>query len=209
MSAISLTHAHFVFGHEGTRATTFPISTERLVLRPFKRGDLAAFTAYRNHPDVARYQSWSSETDADATAFFAEQQTLEFDTDDTWFQIAAKHRADGALIGDVAVHFFDEGRQAELGVTFDVAAQQQGFALEALSRVIELLFADLGKHRIVATVDALDVRAQRLLERQGFRREGHYRENIFFKGVWSDEYGYALLTREWRALRQAAAGGVQ
>lgn len=209
MSAFSLTHAHLDFGHEGTRMTTFPISTARLVLRPFKRGDLAAFTAYRNHPDVARYQSWASYTDADAKAFFAEQQTLRFDTDGTWFQIAAEHQANGALVGDVAVHFFDEGRQAELGVTFDVAAQRQGFALEAVSRVIELLFADLGKHRIVATMDALNVRAQRLLERQGFRREGHYRENIFFKGAWGDEYGYALLNREWRALRQAAAGGTQ
>lgn len=103
------------------------------------------------------------------------------------------------LAGDVAVHFFDGGRQAELGVTFDSNCQRQGYATEALSRVIGLLFDDLKKHRIVATVDARNASVVRLLEKQGFRREAHYRENIFFKGAWSDEYSFALLKHEWKA----------
>ena len=184
---------------------TLPLTTERLVLRAFTRADLPAFTAYRNDPEVARYQSWSSYTLDDALAFFAGQETLAFDTDDSWFQIAVELRADGHLIGDVAVHFFDEGRQAELGVTFSTDAKRQGFASEAMGAVIELLFVTHGKHRIVATVDALNERAQRLLERLGFRREGVYRENVFFKGQWGDEYSYALLASEWGK----AAGSVQ
>jgi RimJ/RimL family protein N-acetyltransferase len=36
------------------------IVTPRLVLRPFRADDLAAFVAYRSHPDVARYQSWDT-----------------------------------------------------------------------------------------------------------------------------------------------------
>ncbi len=34
--------------------------TERLRLRPFEAADLPAFVAYRRHPDVARFQSWST-----------------------------------------------------------------------------------------------------------------------------------------------------
>ena len=185
----------------------FPIATERLVLRPFKRADLTAFTAYRNRPEVARYQSWSLCTNDDAAAFFAEQQQLTFDTDGTWFQIAAERQLDGTLLGDVAVHFFDDGQQAEIGITFDVAAQRQGYAMEAVTRVIEVLFEDLRKHRIVATVDTRNPRAQQLLERQGFRREAHYRKNIHFKGAWSDEYSYALLNCEWLVNRRSAKQG--
>ena len=33
------------------------------------------------------------------------------------------------------------------------------------------------------------------------RREGHFIENVWFKGGWCDEYQYALLEREWRGLR--------
>ncbi|WP_211472048.1 GNAT family N-acetyltransferase [Collimonas humicola] len=176
----------------------FPLETARLMLRPFTRSDLPAFTAYRNQPDVARYQSWSSYTEADAEAFFAQQDGLVFDSDDSWFQIAVERKDDGVLVGDVAVHFFDDGRQAELGVTFDLSCQRLGYAQEAVSAVIQLLFAELGKRRLVATVDVLNLRAQRLLDIHGFRREGHYRENIFFKGTWSDEYSYALLSHEWQ-----------
>ena len=37
------------------------------------------------------------------------------------------------------------------------------------------------------------------------RREGHFIENVWFKGGWGDEYQYALLEREWRARPRAAA----
>ena len=30
------------------------------------------------------------------------------------------------------------------------------------------------------------------------RREGHFIQNVWFKGAWGDEYLYALLEREWR-----------
>ncbi|WP_062112253.1 GNAT family N-acetyltransferase [Collimonas pratensis] len=175
-----------------------PLATERLLLRKFTRHDLPAFAGYRSQPEVARYQSWSSYSAADAEAFFEQQHGLAFNTDDSWFQIAAERTADGALAGDVAVHFFDDGQQAEIGVTFDSRYQKQGYAKEALSRVIACLFDDLKKHRITATVDASNLSVQRLLEKLGFRREAHFRENILFKGAWSDEYGYALLAREWQ-----------
>jgi RimJ/RimL family protein N-acetyltransferase len=176
----------------------FPLNTARLVLRPFGQRDLAPFTAYRNEPEVARYQSWSSYSAQEADAFLAQQDGLVFDTPDSWFQVAVERREDGVLVGDVAVHFFDEGQQAELGVTFDLAGQRCGYAQEALAALIELLFSRFGKHRLVATVDVLNLRAQRLFDALGFRREGHYRENIFFKGAWGDEYSYALLEHEWK-----------
>ena len=29
------------------------------------------------------------------------------------------------------------------------------------------------------------------------RREGHYLQNVWFKGAWGDEYQYAMLRSEW------------
>ncbi len=57
-------------------------------------------------------------------------------------------------------------------------------------------FGELNKHRVIATTDVLNVASHRLLEKLGFRREGHFIQNIFFKGAWSDEYQYALLRSE-------------
>jgi RimJ/RimL family protein N-acetyltransferase len=38
------------------------------------------------------------------------------------------------------------------------------------------------------------------------RREAHFRENEFVKGVWTDALIYAILASEWRE-RQAAQEG--
>jgi RimJ/RimL family protein N-acetyltransferase len=45
------------------------IETARLQLRRFAEADLPAFNAYRNDPDVARYQRWEGISEAEAVAF--------------------------------------------------------------------------------------------------------------------------------------------
>lgn len=96
------------------------------------------------------------------------------------------------------MHFFDAGRQVELGITFETAHQRKGYAQEALAHVVKLLFSEFYKHRITALVDEQNKPAQYLLEKQGFRCEAYYCENAFFKGEWGSERAYALLAREWR-----------
>jgi len=46
----------------------------------------------------------------------------------------------------------------------------------------------------------------RLLERRGLRLEGHFVDHLRFKGRWSSELLYAILDREWLALRRPDAG---
>ncbi len=66
-------------------------------------------------------------------------------------------------------------------------------------RLLDYLFCELALHRVTATCDALNDASAKLLERVGMRREGHFIENIWFKGAWGSEYNYALLQREWMA----------
>lgn len=83
-------------------------------------------------------------------------------------------------------------------MTFAPSHQRQGLAREALNTVIALLFGPLAKHRITAVVDARNLAAATLFGKLGFRREAHWRQNVFFKGAWGDEFGFALLQSEWR-----------
>lgn len=174
-----------------------PFQTPRLRLRPLASADLSQLVGYRNQPEVARFQSWERFTTRDAEKLYAQQILLEFNSDDTWYQIIVERQTDGAVAGDIGVHFFDEGRQAELGMTFDMKYQKQGYAREALNAVITLLFTHYEKHRLIAVVDIRNTPAVNLLEKLHFRREAHYRQNVFFKGEWGDEYLYALLREEY------------
>ncbi len=54
-----------------------------------------------------------------------------------------------------------------------------GYAREAMRAVMALLFEQLAHHRLTAVVDTRNTGAIKLTEGLGFRREAHYRQNIF------------------------------
>jgi RimJ/RimL family protein N-acetyltransferase len=180
-------------------ATVVEIVTERLRLRPFRAGDLAAFVAYRSHPEVARYQSWgTSYSMADAERFLASQRDVELGVPGAWVQLAAVDRRSGTLCGDCAVRVAaDQPGTAEVGVTFAPAHQGSGLATEALAAVISELFEQHGLHRVYAEADDRNVAVHRLLERLGFRCEARLVEADWFKGEWSTLRVFAVLRREW------------
>jgi RimJ/RimL family protein N-acetyltransferase len=173
------------------------LETERLILRRFTNADLPILLAYRNDPEIARFQSWESFSQEEAQAFLQEQQGLEPGMPGKWFQFAIELKSSGLLIGDSALHVDEQGRQGEIGFTLGRQHQGKGFAIEAVSKVFDYAFMQLNLHRIAAITDCRNHSSVALLERLGLRREGHFIQNIFFKGEWGDEYSYAVLKEEW------------
>jgi [ribosomal protein S5]-alanine N-acetyltransferase len=179
----------------------FALRTARLRLRRMTDADLPAFVAYRQDPEVARYQGWDETFSYDdAVALFAARHGVVVGTPGAWTQIAIEEAASGTLLGDCALHVRgDDPRQAEIGFTLARGSQGKGYAAEAVEAVLGYAFGTLGLHRVIAITDARNAAAARLLERVGFRREGHYLQNVWFKGAWGDEFSFALLREEWMA----------
>ena len=178
-----------------------PISCERVRLRDFTTADLSVFAAYRNDPAVARYQSWSEYSMADAEAFFMLQKVLYFAQPGSWYQIAIADNQTDKLLGDCVIHFLEhDNRQVELGMTLATENQGKGYGREVMVVLMDFLFNRLDMHRVIALTDALNTGSIKLLETMGFRREAHYVENVWFKGQWGSEYLYAMLKREFLLL---------
>jgi RimJ/RimL family protein N-acetyltransferase len=178
------------------------IETERLILRRFRNSDLASFMAYRNDPEVARYQSWESPTRREGAKFIAEQSRNRPGIAGKWFQFAAESKRERVLAGDCAMLISkSEPRVAEIGYTFARAYQGNGLATEAVRAVVNYGFDKLGLHRFIATTDCRNHRSVALLERLGMRCEGHFVENVWFKGEWCDEFQYAVIREEWMGTR--------
>ena len=178
--------------------------TPRLLLDRFVPADVGALRAYRNDPDVARYQSWDAMSVEEAAELVAEQAGCKPGSPG-WSQLAVRLKSDGRLIGDIGLFVDAEDRRlGEMGFTFARSCQGKGFATEAVKAALRLAFDDLHMHRIKAIVDCRNTPACRLLERVGFRREGHFLEHAWFKGAWCDEYLYALLRADWE--RRSAPG---
>ena len=174
------------------------IETTRLRLRHFRDSDLPAFIAYRNDPVVAKYQSWEGISEPEAYAFLQEQKGTQPGVPGQGMQIAIEFKETGMLIGDCyfTINDHDE-RQAEIGYTLSRACQGQGFATEAISCLLTYAFVTFHLHRIIAITDCENAASVALLERLGMRCEGHFLQNVWFKGKWGDEYLYAILKQEW------------
>jgi RimJ/RimL family protein N-acetyltransferase len=174
------------------------LESERVLLRRFTEADLPPFLAYLNDPLVARYQTWESYTEQQALAVIEEQKNLDPGVRGKPFTFAVESKEGGSLIGHVALTMQDEWQQqAEIGFTFARASQGKGLALESTTRALDYIFDELRLHRVTAITDCENERSVALLNRLGMRREGHFIQNIWFKGKWGDEYLYAILREEW------------
>ena len=84
--------------------------------------------------------------------------------------------------------------RCELGYKFSSAFHHHGYALEAVSRCIDIAFGELGIHRICAMVQKENTSSIRLLGRLGFKKEGVCRHYMFMKGKWVDHLQYSRIS---------------
>jgi len=186
----------------------YPLRTERLTLRPFTRGDVDAVHAYRRREDVARYL-FDTALSRDECALVVQQrigQTALEAVDDKII-LAVELNENSAVIGEVSLIWRSlEARQGEIGWIFDPNYQGCGYATEAANAILDLAFGRGDIHRVSARCDVRNTSSWRLMERLGMRKEAHFREHANFKSEWDEEFIYALLWQEWRALREAAHG---
>lgn len=178
-----------------------PLTTDRLTLRRHLETDLDELHRLHAHPDVARYMYWEPWTrgiSLERLGRRLQQGTPEHDGDA--LDLAVLRTADGAYVGEVHLHVVaEEHRCAELGFAFHPEHHGHGYAREAATAMLGLAFDTLGFRRVIGRCDAANAASAGLMERLGLRREAHLIENELVKGVWTSEYDYAVLDREWAA----------
>ena len=163
---------------------------ERVTLRRLRPGDLMALQAYRNDPEVGRYQGWEPMTDAAAAAMIAEMAAASCPTPGDWVQIAIADAATDELLGDIGLHVSASGEEAELGITLAPSAQGRGLAVEAARALIGMLREHTRVRRLVGITDVQNTASACLLERLGMRFEAE--EETIFRGQPCVEARYAL-----------------
>jgi RimJ/RimL family protein N-acetyltransferase len=184
-----------------------PLTTERLVIRDFEPSDVDAFVAYRNDPEVARYQSWTVPYPAEVgQRFVAELAELEPGAPGAWYQLAITEPGVG-LIGDIGVHVRASDRSTcDIGYTLSRPAWGRGYATEAVARVVTWLVDDLGIGVVAAEFDERNLASARLLARLGFSPRDGARRAVWVDGGWAFERGVALPASRWIDRLEHAAG---
>ena len=179
----------------------YPIRTERLLLRPYRRSDLDALVDVRSREEVVRYLEWGVRNRDEVMATIERRLELtHLDDDRSDVSLAIELAETGALVGEILLHWASrEHRQGELGWVVHPDQASHGYATEAALAMLRLGFDHYGLHRICARMDSRNAASARVCAKLGMRREALLRENEWIKGEWTDEEVYALLRSEWDA----------
>ncbi len=173
------------------------LETKRLLIRPVTIDDKNEIFYYRRDKETNKYQGWIPDTLEDVEVFI-QKTSAQINEPNTWFQMVIVDKETQRIVGDIGIHFIDnENKQVEIGCTLNKDFQNKGFATESLKKVIDYLFNDLNKHRIIASIDPSNTNSIRLVERIGFRKEAHFVESLLINGKWVDDLIYALLEKDW------------
>jgi len=164
-----------------------------VTLRRLAASDLADFQAYRNDPEVGRWQGWTPKPDEEALAFLNEMAVVPLFQPGQWTQLGIADVLTGQLLGDLGIHVSDDGREAEFGFSLARAAQGRGIASAAVRAAIVQVFQQTAVERIHAQTDARNAACIRLLERLGARLLE--RINTEFRGEPCVEFRYELALR--------------
>ena len=85
---------------------------------------------------------------------------------------------------------------AEVWYKIHPVCWRQGYASEALGKLLEFGFQTLGLHRIEAGCAMENIASVKVLEKVGMKREGIKRKILPIRGEWVDNYFYAILEND-------------
>lgn len=172
------------------------LESDRLRLRHPHEADVPAFLrVFGNAKDLQYWSHGPLADEAAARAYIADIER--FWRERSLFQWVVADRETDTMMGTVTLNRWDQdNRHADVGFILGRDHWGQGFAQEAVRRLLSFGFDEMNLHRVEADVDPDNAASLVLLDRLGFQREGHFRERWFTFGTWKDSVMLGLLARD-------------
>lgn len=180
------------------------IESERLILRPFKKGDEKDLFEYLKNPPVNCFLYMKKESVHEAL-----NEILKREKDPLYFAIVLKEN--NKVIGEInalkeAICIKESSSDS---LTYSACwmlnkkYQGKSFAYEAAFSFFNYLFYELHARRIFTYVEDYNIPSQNLCLRLGMRKEGEFKEYVSFindesgKPIFENTWQYAILKSEW------------
>jgi ribosomal-protein-alanine N-acetyltransferase len=176
--------------------TPFPIlETERLVLRRVNENDVNEIFAIRSNPETMKYIPRPLvKTIDDALEHIAMIDAKIEDNEGINWAITYKNSP--KLIGIIGHYRIKpEHHRAEIGYMLHPEYNGKGIITEAVQEVVKYGFNEMKLHSIEAVIDPENQGSEKVLQKCGFIKEAHFKENEFFEGRYLDSVIYSILNK--------------
>ena len=178
------------------------LTTPRLTLRRMLVADTDDMYEYACRQDVTKYLTWRPHPDRDYTREYLQYLGSRYAAG-MFYDWAVIYEPDCKMVGTCGFTSFNcSSDSAEVGYVLNPEYWGKGIATEALSRVLEFGFENMGLHRIEARFIQENERSRRVMEKVGMTFEGVMREGMLIKGVYQNIGICSILQSEWKSRQQ-------
>jgi ribosomal-protein-alanine N-acetyltransferase len=168
-------------------------------LRPAAPRDAELLRTWRSEPSVRRFQPLNELPTAQLRADVASQRMADlYRGRGEKFQWIVEVDGDPAGWITLVVSNWEHGL-AEVGYALSTPYQSRGLMTDAVSQLLGDLFANTLLERVEARCAIENDGSQRVLEKNGFQREGRLKGYFKLRGKRIDNYLYAILREDYYA----------
>lgn len=174
----------------------FPVlQTERLLLRRFSERDAEALFHIRSLDEVVRYLDRDKTASVEEALEMIRRVNTGIDENQSITWAISPRNEPGKLIGTIGFWRMDlKHHRGEVGYLLHSDFHRRGLMQEALKAALEYAFQQMQLHSVEAWVNPHNAPSIGLLEKNGFVKEAHFRENYYYRGRFLDSAVYSLLT---------------
>jgi RimJ/RimL family protein N-acetyltransferase len=168
------------------------LADETITLLPFDESDFELFLEISTCPQIMRHVGKTLTYDEVKLIFKIRLQPWNRQSDG-WLLFCITEIANGEKLGSIGLRILNhDAKIAEIGFLIRVKAQGRGIANSALTILKEYAYYKLTINKLVAFCSVDNLSSYKLLEKQGFVREGCLKQNNFINNQYTDDYIYGL-----------------
>ena len=177
----------------------FPtLESERLHFRRLTDADAPEIFALRSNPEIMKYIPRPlATTIEDALAHIKLiNEKIDENIDINW---AVTEKGNDKCIGLMGFYRTQpENFRTEIGYMITPEHNGKGYVTEAVKTLLDFAFNTLNFHSIEAVIDSRHMASERVLQKNGFEKEAHFKENFFYNNEFTDTVIYSLLKRNFK-----------
>jgi [ribosomal protein S5]-alanine N-acetyltransferase len=172
------------------------LETERLIIQPFVKENAPRISELANDKDLASILGLPHPYQLkDAEEWIAIQP--EQIRKGTEYPLTITHREFGEVIGTITIRIDKSNNKGELGYWIGKEYWGNGFATEAVNKMIDFGFNHLHLNKIWASAISRNHASSIVLQKAGLQKEGVLRQNRLLHGKYEDVDVYGLLREEY------------
>lgn len=145
------------------------ISTKRLILRPYNKGDFDAVHEYASNDEIVKYMLFGPNT---------YQETVNFVTRIIDFYYCEKPitnleyaiELNGSMVGGVSIHIDYDQKVGEMGWILNPIFHRQGIVSEAAEALKQYAVSKFGLIKIIAKCDSRNIASQGVMRKIGMHK---------------------------------------